>query len=86
MVRADHTVYSESKAGEGNYFFDEEFEKIGAKIVFSPDEVFDRSDLLVKVAPLFGKNMKERARELKEIAYPKFRDELTQFAKENYQI
>lgn len=86
MVRADHTVYIESKAGEENHFFDEEFKKIGAKIFFGPDEVFDRSDLLVKVAPLFGKNMKERARELKEIAYPKFRDELTQFAKENYQI
>ena len=52
LVRAGHTVYIESKAGEESHFSDEEFEKIGAKIVFSPEEVFCRSELLVKVAPL----------------------------------
>jgi len=52
LVRAGHTVYIESKAGEGSHFSDDEFEKIGAKIVFSPEEVFCRSELLVKVAPL----------------------------------
>lgn len=86
MVRAGHTVYIESKAGEGVPFFEEEFEKIGTKIVFSPEKISGRSELLVKVAPLFGKNMQERARELKEIAHPKFRDELAQFAKEIFHI
>ncbi len=38
------------------------------------------------VAHLFGKSIQERARELIRIAHPKFRDELTKFAKETYHI
>ena len=38
------------------------------------------------IAYLFGKTIQERARELINIAHPKFRDELTKFAKENYFI
>ena len=52
LVRAGHTVYIESKAGEGSHFSDEEYEQVGTKIVFNPDEVYCRSELLVKVAPL----------------------------------
>jgi len=36
------------------------------------------------VAHLYGKSIKERAEALIKIAHPKFRDELTKFAKENY--
>ncbi|MFA3781717.1 acetyl-CoA hydrolase/transferase family protein [Melioribacteraceae bacterium 4301-Me] len=35
---------------------------------------------------LFGKSIQERARALIEIAHPKFRDELWEFAKKNYHI
>ena len=38
------------------------------------------------VAQLFGKSLKERARELIRIAHPKFRDELTSYAKETRHI
>ena len=38
------------------------------------------------VAYLFGKSLKERARELIKIAHPKFRDELTKYAKETRHI
>ncbi len=38
------------------------------------------------VAQLFGKSIQERARALINIAHPKFRDELTKFAKEVYHI
>jgi acetyl-CoA hydrolase len=38
------------------------------------------------VAQLFGKTLKERARELIRIAHPKFRDELTSYAKETRHI
>jgi acetyl-CoA hydrolase len=38
------------------------------------------------VALLFGKSIKERARELIKISHPKFRDELTKFAKDTYKI
>ncbi|MCF8241595.1 MAG: 4-hydroxybutyrate CoA-transferase [Melioribacteraceae bacterium] len=35
---------------------------------------------------LFGKTVQERARELIKISHPKFRDELTEFAKQTYKI
>jgi 4-hydroxybutyrate CoA-transferase len=38
------------------------------------------------VAYLFGKSLKERARELIRIAHPKFRDELTKYARETRHI
>ena len=38
------------------------------------------------VAQLFGKTLKERARELIKLAHPKFRDELTKYAKETRHI
>ena len=38
------------------------------------------------VANLFGKSIQERAKSLIKIAHPKFREELTEFAKTNYYI
>jgi acyl-CoA hydrolase len=38
------------------------------------------------VALLFGKSIKERAHELIKISHPKFRDELTKYAKDTYKI
>ena len=38
------------------------------------------------VAYLFGKSIQERAKSLIKIAHPKFREELTEFAKTNYHI
>ncbi|TDJ54727.1 MAG: hypothetical protein E2O46_03960 [Ignavibacteria bacterium] len=38
------------------------------------------------VSLLFGKSIKERALELIKISHPRFRDELTKYAKDNYKI
>ena len=43
-------VYVEHEAGVGAGFSDQEFEKAGARIVYSVEEVFMRADLLLKVA------------------------------------
>lgn len=45
-----HQVYVEHEAGVGGGFSDQEYEKSGARIVYSPDEVFARADLNLKVA------------------------------------
>lgn len=50
LVNAGHTVYVENEAGAGAKFFDAEYEKAGAKIVYSAEEIFGRVDLLLKVA------------------------------------
>ncbi len=52
LVRAGHTVYLESGAGEGSHFSDEDFNRTGATIVFSPEEVYKRAEMIVKVSPL----------------------------------
>ena len=38
------------------------------------------------VAILFGKSIKERVQELIKISHPKFRNELTEYAKDTYNI
>jgi len=48
LVRSGHTVYIENGAGEGSHFSNEDFIKTGAIIVFSTDEVYRRSELIIK--------------------------------------
>ena len=52
LVRAGHTVYFESGAGEGSQFGDEDYSSIGATLVYSKEEAIKRSELVTKVAPL----------------------------------
>ncbi len=54
LCRHGHTVYVEHEAGTGAGFSDTDYEQAGARIVYSPHEVFGRADLLLKVArPLY---------------------------------
>jgi alanine dehydrogenase len=49
LVHHGHEVYVQASAGEGAGFSDEEYEEAGARLVDGPDEVFESSDLIVKV-------------------------------------
>jgi alanine dehydrogenase len=46
----NHTVFVEHEAGAGAGFSDQEYERAGASIVYSTEEVFGRVELLLKVA------------------------------------
>ncbi len=50
LVKQGHTCYVEHNAGLGAGFSDQEYEQAGARIVYSPHEVFGRADLVLKVA------------------------------------
>jgi len=45
-----HQVFVEHEAGAGAGFADQEYENAGARIAYSPEEVFGRADLLLKIA------------------------------------
>jgi alanine dehydrogenase len=45
-----HQVYIEHEAGVGAGFSDARYEKVGARLVYSSEEVFGRADLLLKIA------------------------------------
>ncbi|GAB4485605.1 MAG: alanine dehydrogenase [Anaerolineales bacterium] len=49
LVQRGHTVFIEHEAGIGAGFSDQEYERSGAHLVYSPHEVFGRADLLLKV-------------------------------------
>jgi alanine dehydrogenase len=49
LVEQGHTCYVEHNAGLGAGFSDQDYEQNGARIVYSPHEVFGRADLLLKV-------------------------------------
>lgn len=51
LVRAGHSVYLEQDAGRSSGFLDEDYLKVGVKLVYSSEEIFLRSKLLLKVAP-----------------------------------
>jgi alanine dehydrogenase len=52
LTRSGHTVYIETNAGDGSHFKDEDYTKAGASLVYSPEEVFKRAELIVKVASI----------------------------------
>jgi len=51
LVGLGATVYVERNAGALSYFSDDEYRTSGGTIVYSPEEVINRSDIVLKVAP-----------------------------------
>ncbi|MDZ7363272.1 MAG: alanine dehydrogenase [candidate division KSB1 bacterium] len=51
LVKAGHKVLVQSDAGLGCGFTNEIYDEAGATLVFHPNEVFERADLIVKVMP-----------------------------------
>lgn len=49
LTQQGHMVYVENEAGLGAGFSNQEYENAGARIVYSPHEVFGRADLLLKI-------------------------------------
>lgn len=49
LVRAGHQVFVESNAGKHAGFSNENYEKMGAKIVYSSKEAYGRADVVIKV-------------------------------------
>jgi alanine dehydrogenase len=50
LVQKGHTVFVEHEAGAGAGFTDNQYEHVGARLVYSTEEAFGRADLLIKVA------------------------------------
>lgn len=49
FVNHDHSVFIETGAGLGSAITDEDYKKVGATILASADEVWDKSELVLKV-------------------------------------
>src|SRR3990172_6472072 len=49
LLRRGHTVYVERGAGAGAGFADKEYQAVGAQLAFSPEEVWRRAQVVVKV-------------------------------------
>jgi alanine dehydrogenase len=49
LKKRGHTILAEKNAGVGSGYPDEDYVKAGAEIVDSPDELFARADMIVKV-------------------------------------
>lgn len=49
------TVLIEQKAGEGSFYFDDDYKEAGAQIIASAEELFNKAELILKVKePLFN--------------------------------
>ncbi|MFC2083425.1 alanine dehydrogenase [Bacteroidota bacterium] len=52
LVKNGHTVFIESSAGNESFFSDELYREVGANIVYNPEEVFQRAELIAKILPI----------------------------------
>jgi alanine dehydrogenase len=50
LTNRGHLVHVERDAGVGAGFKDQEYESAGARVVYSPEEIFGRADLVLKVS------------------------------------
>ncbi|MDI6765623.1 MAG: alanine dehydrogenase [Bacteroidota bacterium] len=51
LVSEGNQVYIEKDAGNAAHFSNDQYEKVGAKIVYSNDEIFGRSEIVLKISP-----------------------------------
>jgi len=51
LTQAGNTVYLEKGAGAASHFPDEEFKIVGANVVYAGEEVYGRSEILLKISP-----------------------------------
>lgn len=51
LVKLGATVYVERNAGAQSFFSDHEYQEAGATIVYSPEELVNRSDVILKISP-----------------------------------
>ncbi len=49
LLRAGHAVWVEASAGDGSGFPDEAYQRAGAQVASSKEEIFQKADLIVKV-------------------------------------
>ena len=52
LTRLGHTVMIETGAGEASRIADEEYESVGAQVVFSSEEAYKRADIVTRVGVL----------------------------------
>ena len=50
LVKQGHVVFVETEAGSGSHFTDEEYRKAGATIVYSQEEVYQRSEVIAQIS------------------------------------
>ncbi len=51
LLKAGHAVFIEAGAGDVSRFSDEDYQRVGARIVYTNEEIYGRANLVVKVAP-----------------------------------
>lgn len=52
LIKRGHNVFVESGAGKASGFSDQNYTNKGAQIVFSPEEIYGRSDILLRLTPV----------------------------------
>jgi len=52
LVKDGHTVFIQTNAGIDSHFSDEEYRQVGANVVYTVEEVYQRAELIAKIAPL----------------------------------
>ncbi len=62
LTRAGHKVYVETGAGDGTGFTDDDYTNVGATVLPTADEVWDKADMIIKV------------KEPQPIEYPRMKD------------
>lgn len=50
LTKLGHRMYVERDAGQGSGFSDEQYRRAGAQIVYSPEEVYGRADMILTVS------------------------------------
>ncbi len=60
LVKEGCLVLVETKAGEGAHFYDEDYRNSGAQIIYDVNELYDRSDLILKVKEPQFNNIKNK--------------------------
>lgn len=57
LIRSGNSVYVERGAGKDAHFSDEDYVEAGAQIVYDPEEVYSRSDMICRFGPIAAEDV-----------------------------
>lgn len=51
LTKAGHTIFIETGAGVDSHFTDEDYRNVGANVVYNSEEVYQRSEAVIRITP-----------------------------------
>ena len=80
IIKAEHSIFIESGAGNKSFISDSEYEESGATIVNSSNDIYEKANIIFKVNPPSSEELEQLKNESTIISFFQIKDEIKSIA------